>query len=348
MVAAFTRSLRDPFVHARNAAVMALGATVDMFSEDDCASKILPALCPCLLDKEKYGLSFLVQRLAWRLIQPRIVRDQASKSVDLYLSRVRRCSQSMPESALPPPSVGSTTATNGGPRMSTPAVDNSWTGWAISSFTNKINAANGTIQPDVNLTTNGAHDSTTKPSSRSSSKLLETPVVTAGHPRQPATSTESARIVTKPVQVASNDFWISEEVNDTVTDDAWGAMDEEDTNGWSEEGAEFPKTTSTPGTIVGSTPGVQSAGFEKFDDNGEPDFAGWLEAQRASRTSKSALPKGLASTSRSNVSSRKTARGGLATSTQTRSSTSSKQATLINPGKPQENNQDDDWGEAWT
>ena len=53
LVAAFTRSLRDPFVHARNAALMSLNATIDVFSEDDCATKILPAICPSLLDKEK-------------------------------------------------------------------------------------------------------------------------------------------------------------------------------------------------------------------------------------------------------------------------------------------------------
>lgn len=54
LTAAFTRSLRDPFVHARNAALLALAATSDAFSEDDCASKILPAICPSLVDKEKY------------------------------------------------------------------------------------------------------------------------------------------------------------------------------------------------------------------------------------------------------------------------------------------------------
>ena len=52
--AAFTRSLRDPFVHARSAALMALGATIDVFSVEDCASRILPAVCPLLIDKEKY------------------------------------------------------------------------------------------------------------------------------------------------------------------------------------------------------------------------------------------------------------------------------------------------------
>ena len=54
LIAAFTRSLRDPFVHARNAALQALAATSDLFSEEDCAVKILPALCPSLVDKERY------------------------------------------------------------------------------------------------------------------------------------------------------------------------------------------------------------------------------------------------------------------------------------------------------
>ena len=53
LVAAFSRSLRDPFVHARNAALLALAATADVFTEDDCANKILPVIVPSLVDKEK-------------------------------------------------------------------------------------------------------------------------------------------------------------------------------------------------------------------------------------------------------------------------------------------------------
>jgi hypothetical protein len=55
LTAAFSRSLRDPFVHARNAALLALATTSDLFNDEDCATKILPALCPSLIDKEKYG-----------------------------------------------------------------------------------------------------------------------------------------------------------------------------------------------------------------------------------------------------------------------------------------------------
>lgn len=56
LTAAFARSLRDPFVHARNAALMALAATADLFGEEECATKILPGLCPSLVDKERYGI----------------------------------------------------------------------------------------------------------------------------------------------------------------------------------------------------------------------------------------------------------------------------------------------------
>jgi SCY1-like protein 1 len=54
LTAAFSRALKDPFVHARSAALQALAATADVFSDEDCATKILPGLCPSLIDKEKY------------------------------------------------------------------------------------------------------------------------------------------------------------------------------------------------------------------------------------------------------------------------------------------------------
>jgi SCY1-like protein 1 len=53
LIAAFSRSIRDPFVHARNAALLAFAATVEHFSDEDCAGKIMPAICPALLDTEK-------------------------------------------------------------------------------------------------------------------------------------------------------------------------------------------------------------------------------------------------------------------------------------------------------
>jgi SCY1-like protein 1 len=126
LAAAFSRSLRDPFVHARNAALLALSATADLFSEDDCATKLLPIMCPSLVDKEK------------------LIRDQAQKSVDIYIARIRKYAATMPDTVLPPPGVPAGGAS--APRMGTPANDSSWTGWAISSFTNKVASTSGDIQ----------------------------------------------------------------------------------------------------------------------------------------------------------------------------------------------------------
>lgn len=53
LAAAFGRALRDPFVHARNAALLALAATIDVFDETDCAVRLLPGIAPSLVDKEK-------------------------------------------------------------------------------------------------------------------------------------------------------------------------------------------------------------------------------------------------------------------------------------------------------
>jgi len=109
LVAAFTRSLRDPFVHARNASLLALTATADLFSEEECATKLLPCLPPSLVDREK------------------VVRDSANKAMDIYLQRVRKYGQSLPDTVLPPSNAPNATTANA-PRMGT--TQNDAAGWA--------------------------------------------------------------------------------------------------------------------------------------------------------------------------------------------------------------------------
>ncbi|EGX44734.1 hypothetical protein AOL_s00188g72 [Orbilia oligospora ATCC 24927] len=148
LAAAFTRSLRDPFVHARNAALMALAATADCFDETDCATKCLPAICVGLIDKEK------------------IIRVQAQKTMDVFLARIKTLTANMPDSALPPVDAngvptGTSAAAGGGgvaggaPRMGTPQNDASWAGWAISSFTKKLGSVTGEIQAQGTTATSG-------------------------------------------------------------------------------------------------------------------------------------------------------------------------------------------------
>jgi len=164
LTAAFCRSLRDPFVHARNAALMALAATVDVFGDDDCATKLLPSMCPLLVDKE------------------RIIRDQANKTLNVYLERVRKYSLTLPDTILPPPD----SASAGGTRVNSPQPNaaaggvqagSQWMGWAISSFTNKLGTATGEMQSE------GTANTATRPDLNRSSS---TPSTTAAKPSLPS------------------------------------------------------------------------------------------------------------------------------------------------------------------
>lgn len=331
LVAAFTRSLKDPFVHARNAAVLALGATVDYFSEDDCATKLLPALCPSLLDKEK------------------MVRDQAGKVLDQYVAKIRKHAQSMPDTALPPPSANPTSTANGGPRIGTPANDSGWAGWAISSFTNKLTSADGDIQQNPRAAMNGGPkptpsvSGTSTPSIRPHSQVSQHPPMT----RQTTESTRLAKSFVDPDFAAEEDGWGDMDIIDA--DDGWGNGE----NGWNRADSAEPSTTTTSNrsSTATSTTATGTSSTTKFDDNGEPDFAGWLKAQQSSKVKKTPLPKGLSSSTRS------VTKPGLTAATKSViSATSTSTPPTKIPSKPSVEPSkdsttkidDDDWGDAWT
>lgn len=54
LVPAFARSLKDTFVHARVAGLMALMATVEFYDKDDIAGRVIPNMAFTMIDKEKY------------------------------------------------------------------------------------------------------------------------------------------------------------------------------------------------------------------------------------------------------------------------------------------------------
>lgn len=70
LVPAFARSLKDTFVHARVAALMALMATVEIYERDDLASRVIPNMAFSMVDKEK------------------VVRDQAFKAMAMFVKRI--------------------------------------------------------------------------------------------------------------------------------------------------------------------------------------------------------------------------------------------------------------------
>ncbi|PGG99687.1 SCY1 protein kinase [Helicocarpus griseus UAMH5409] len=321
LTAAFSRSLRDPFVHARNAGLLALAATLDLFNEEDCATKLLPAICPSLLDKEK------------------LVRDQANKTLDLYLQRVRKFGTTLPDTTQPAQNSPDAQVA-GAARIGTPN-DTSWAGWAISSFTNKVTTAKGEIQP----TTNGGL-SAAAGTARSSSMPrapVSSPSVHVNKPKEtlrPA-APHLSRTASEPPPEEPKPGPELEPEDDAF--DAWGAMDDEDKEDG--EDAFFDAKRSPSPSSAAPAPRTT------FDDGGEPDFAGWLAAQSKAK-SKKPLPKGLAksTTTKSVAAARPTSTLKPSVSASKGSSIkpkpSSQPAKTIDT-KPKEDPGDDDWGDAW-
>ena len=50
---AFTKALKDPFVHARVAGLMGFMATIECFETEELASKVIPSMSFTLVDSEK-------------------------------------------------------------------------------------------------------------------------------------------------------------------------------------------------------------------------------------------------------------------------------------------------------
>ncbi|SCV69517.1 BQ2448_2537 [Microbotryum intermedium] len=124
LVPAFARALRDPFIHARIAGLMALMATADVYEKEDLAGKVIPAMSICLIDREK------------------AVRDQGYKAIDMFVKKCEQLTLSMPETAA-------TTDENGNPIVPGAAG----AGATAASTTMAMKAANAT-QPG--LATNAA------------------------------------------------------------------------------------------------------------------------------------------------------------------------------------------------
>lgn len=82
LVPACSRALKDSFAPARAAGLRTLLATVDEHDDNDLATKVLPTLCPALLDKEK------------------VVRDQAFEVVEKLIEKLRLIANKMPETAI--------------------------------------------------------------------------------------------------------------------------------------------------------------------------------------------------------------------------------------------------------
>lgn len=250
--------------------------------------------------------------------------------MDVFLLRIRKYSQTLPDSILPPPEA--TNANTGPPRMSTPQNDSSWTGWAISSFTNKLASASGEIETDSSSAIkNQGRPASVPPTiggnNASAGSVWPVPAPQQSGPSVPRVSSGLRNTAQVP-DVDNEDF-----------DGGWGDMDDDAADAWDVDNADA------------KTPGVSQANAAAFDDQGEPDFEGWLNAQAKAKTmTKKPLPKGLvkaksamavpstASTAKTTVPSRPAP----TTRTTGTKRTENKQAE---PAKTAA--EDDDWGDAW-
>ncbi|KAF8904359.1 armadillo-type protein [Gymnopilus junonius] len=125
LVPAFSRALKDTFVHARVAGLMAFMATIDCFEVSELASKVIPSMAFTLVDEEK------------------LVRDQAFKALELFVKKLEEHVSQMPETAM----NNSVDDTNGIAPVPATLVTSaagaagSLAGWAISSLGRKIAAS---------------------------------------------------------------------------------------------------------------------------------------------------------------------------------------------------------------
>ncbi|KAI0997105.1 N-terminal kinase-like protein [Podosphaera aphanis] len=291
LIAAFSRSLRDPFVHSRNAALMALAITSDMFNEDDCANRIMPSLCPCLIDKEK------------------LIRDQANKTVDIYLKRIKKFASEMPDSILPPPPPTETSTLS--PSLNTQPSDAvSWTGWAISSFTNKVSGVAG----DIILNNSTLDPPLVRSSSAPSTATLHCEISNPS-PNKLKESSLRPKPLSYSTQTSIGDVGIE-------TDEIW---DKDDT--FFDAPSSDTKSNATP--------------FDCIDE--EPDFAGWLAAQARSKPKSKPLPKGLSRSK--NVE--KVAPVKSSVKSDNASTFTTKIAPKKIDTTPNDIGDDDDWGNNW-
>lgn len=97
LVPAFARALKDPFVHARVAGLMAFMATIECFDVEEMATKVIPNIAFTMIDKEKYVpvISSMSRCVNAYLFAHRLVRDQAFKAMELFMKKVEEHAATM-------------------------------------------------------------------------------------------------------------------------------------------------------------------------------------------------------------------------------------------------------------
>lgn len=227
--------------------------------------------------------------------EPRMIRVQAMNTLDLFVERVKTLTADYPETVLPPTQATDGTAGTNIPRIGTPQTDESWAGWAISSFTKNLSKAVGELESKNTATPNGS-------SNRGAGSLpgskLTIPASPMARSTSPSPSSNLRKSSTAPVgESKSTPAVFGNSDNEDNDPDAWGDL-EEDTF------FDAPTETS-PQNPTGSM---------KIHEDDELDFASLVQPR------KKELPKGL---SKHATASNSTARSSITTSPKAPSRTTS-------------------------
>ncbi|PSR88589.1 hypothetical protein PHLCEN_2v5116 [Hermanssonia centrifuga] len=262
LVPAFTRALKDPFVHCRVAGLMALMATIECFEIEEIATRVIPNMAFTMIDKEK------------------LVRDQAYKAMQLFVNKLEVHAATMPETSeaegdvfviggLPPSSPGSNTIVN-----SAAGAAGALAGWAISSLGKKstMNAVPQAAAADIDRPTSAPPTSTSNPANSLTrpspyptfSAVLSTP------DRVPVTRNVGSTSKAKGMQLGASKVpvsahmpaeWAEEAAAEAEAEEAsrsnpWGSDDLMDVNADQDDWSAF-ESAPAPVPVIG-------LGFQNF------------------------------------------------------------------------------------
>lgn len=215
----------------------------------------------------------------------RIVRTQATKTLEIYLQKIKALTASYPDTALPPSTNSSEIAPV--PHMATANTDDSsWAGWAISSFTKKLNTASGEIERGP--TPNKSNDA----------RPPFIPAISASRPTPlaPPEVTSASHLAKQEVTPLLLQFpREGGEDNEDNDPDGWGDLEEENF-------FDAPVEPSNPKTSIAAITDTRK---------GKGDHGIVSNMSSVFERSKSPLPKGLAKMSSTVAAARNTPRTGF-------------------------------------
>ncbi|KAJ8455906.1 hypothetical protein ONZ45_g18842 [Pleurotus djamor] len=255
LVPAFSRALKDTFVHARVAGLMAFMATIDCFDPEDLATKVIPSMAFSMLDKEK------------------LVRDQAFKAMELFVKKIEAHASTMPETVAAqesleiPGGLGSVTVPTQATIVSSAAgAAGALAGWAMTSLGKKLVPSD--LQSTMSSSTNGL---STQPITRPSSTPVEANVAVPGgfssQPPQPERSTSSPAhgkaLRLGGHQPSSVNAFVAELEKEASVANAWGSDDLMDVNADQDDWTAFE---SAPAPVISLEIAADDLGFDTPDD----------------------------------------------------------------------------------